>query len=184
MFETLSTNFKKYNNDNNVFICTNITYFPKLLSCPDIPAKSFDESLTKAKVTRQEYAQLTTKMKASCNNFIVLTILWALRWLTRLIILYFLVNSLMNGWAAVPYASLVGVLLSKLVLFLISYLVIEKYRLNIQDALNVENDSTYKSRNLYWRIISGCSYIHLVLNYSHFSCRDTIVSLDSTELGL
>jgi len=183
MFEPLS-NFNKYNNDNNLFISTNITYFPKILSCPDIPIKGFDESLAKSRVTSQEYGLLTTKMKQACRNYFLLTVLWTFRWISRFSLLYLLINILMYG-SFQAYLNYLLILFGlKTGLFLMSCYVQELYRQRIQTLFNSENESTYKSRNLYWKVISGCRYIHLILNYDHFNCNDTIVTLDNSELNL
>jgi len=183
MFEPLS-NFNKYNNDNNLFISTNITYFPKILSCPDIPIKGFDESLAKSRVTSQEYATLTVKMKQACRNYFLLTVLWTLRWASRFAFLYILLNLFTSSDHQVYVSYLLILFGAKIILFVMSYYVQELYRQRIQNLFNVENESTYKSRNLYWKVISGCRYIHLILNYEHFNCNDTIVTLDNNELNL
>lgn len=175
-------NFRKYNNENNLFISTNITYFPKLLGCPDIPTKHFDESLVHSRVTSQEYASLAHKMKEPCKNFITLTALWLLRWITRFVFLYFFIMLFVSDYTDKNIIFLVVMTVIKLLLFGVCYFVMESYRTRIQEVLNNENDSTYKSRNLYWKIVGGCRYIHLVLDYSHFSCQDTIVSIDDSRL--
>lgn len=183
MFDPLS-NFNRYNNDNNLFISTNITYFPKILSCPDIPVKGFDESLAKSRVTSQEYGALTVKMKEACRNYFLLTVLWTMRWISRFSLLYIFFTLILSSNHQGYISYLLSLLGAKLLLFLMSCYVQDLYRKRIQRLFNVENESTYKSRNLYWKVISGCRYIHLVLNYDHFNCNDTVVTLNSSELNL
>jgi len=182
MFEPLS-DFYRYNNENNLFISTNITYFPKLFSCPDIPVKSLNESLTQSRLTSQEYAQLALKMKQACNGFVLLTFLWALRWMSRFALIYFLVF-LFRGGASGIWTSLGSLLAVKVVLFILSAYVMESYRTKVHTVLSAENESTFKSRNMYWKVLSGCRYIHLVLNYSQFNCNDTVVTLNNSDLAL
>ncbi len=182
MFEPLS-DFYRYNNENNLFITTNITYFPKLLSCPDIPVKGLNESHTQNRLTSQEYAQLTQKLKAACNGFFFLTFLWTLRWISRAALIYYLIVVFRSGTTGL-WTSLGSLLAFKVCLFILSCYVMEIYRGKIQVVLNSENESTYKARNLYWKVLSGCRYIHLVLNYSQFNCNDTVVTLNNSDLAL
>ncbi len=73
--------------------------------CPDIPVKYFDESLTNSKVTASEYAQLAQKLKASCNNLTGLRILYALRWMTRLSVIFLILQNLMADSIANPVVN-------------------------------------------------------------------------------
>ncbi len=178
--------FNKLNNENNYYIPTKIGYFTYLHCCPDIPGHYFNESLAQNKVTANEYSELMQKLKNACNGFYVLRIFWLLRWISRLILLLAVFQILFADSVVQEYISiqstyfLIGVIAVKLILFILSRKVVNVYRRKMQLVLNKENHEVYVPKNMFWRVLPECRYIHLVLNYESFSLQHTNISMEET----
>jgi len=180
--------FAALNNENNLFIPTNIGYFTRCSCQPDIPLSNYDEKLTNSRVTNQEFAEIVGKVKKECGNFRILFFLWIIRWLTRAVMIFTLADFLANNsLTSEDFSSIFPIVISgSISLYIIVWFICRKlvniYRRKIEVVLNIENESKYTERNLFWKVMPGCRYLHLILNYSNYINPQVVVVTDPSQI--
>jgi hypothetical protein len=178
--------FSKLNNESNYYIPTKIGYFTFLNCCPDLPVNYFNEDLAYNKVSVHEYAELVQKLKEACDDFFILKVFWFLRWLTRFVLLYtvfqllFTDSIVQEQFSFQPTYAVISVIITKFLLFLLSRKIVNAYRRKMHSVLNKENHDKWVAKNLFWRVLPECRYIHLVLNYESFSLQNANISMNET----
>ena len=167
--------FSSLNNENNIFIPTNIGYFTRCRCMPNIPLSAYDERLSSGRVTNIDFSDILSKISRVCNDFQALFICWIIEWILKLflfsIILKVIIDiSMKNDLHSYYYDIYVifGIIIIESIIFFICKKIINNYEHSIEIILNEENEKKYESKNLYWRILPECRYLHLILNYENY----------------
>ena len=170
----LSYSFSDLNNENNVFIPTNIGYFTHYKCMPTIPLSAYDERLSFGRVIKADFAEITSKINKVCGNFQALLYLWIIEWVLKISLLLIITKIIIDVSMERDLQSyfdiylILGIITIEIITFFICKNIINNYEHHIENVLNDENQKKYQAKNLYWRILPQCRYIHLILNYENY----------------